>query len=235
MNVVITAGGTSEKIDEVRKITNRSSGKLAKIIAETLLSSNLTINKIYYICTKHTLKPTNSKLEFIEVESAQDVLKAVTNILTNNKIDVFVHSMAISDYTVDYVTNINYLTNYINGKATNLQTFDNSKKISSTEEDLIIKLKRTPKIISHIKQLSKKTYLIGFKLLSNVTEIELEEVAYTLLLKNNCNLVVANDITTINETQHIATIIDRQKNKINATTKEDIAIKLVTKLEKEFL
>ncbi len=33
MNVVITAGGTSEPIDMVRKITNSSSGKLGSIIA----------------------------------------------------------------------------------------------------------------------------------------------------------------------------------------------------------
>ena len=38
--VIITAGGTSEKIDNVRKITNSSSGKLGMIIAEHLLEEN---------------------------------------------------------------------------------------------------------------------------------------------------------------------------------------------------
>ncbi|EKD63984.1 MAG: hypothetical protein ACD_51C00111G0001, partial [uncultured bacterium] len=32
--VIVTAGGTSEKIDEVRSITNRSSGKMGVAIAE---------------------------------------------------------------------------------------------------------------------------------------------------------------------------------------------------------
>ena len=35
--VIITAGGTSEKIDNVRKITNSSSGKLGSVIASRLL------------------------------------------------------------------------------------------------------------------------------------------------------------------------------------------------------
>ena len=35
--VVITAGGTSEKIDNVRKITNSSTGKLGKVIANELI------------------------------------------------------------------------------------------------------------------------------------------------------------------------------------------------------
>ena len=37
MKVVITAGGVKEKIDEVRSITNSSSGKLGKKIAHTFL------------------------------------------------------------------------------------------------------------------------------------------------------------------------------------------------------
>ena len=39
-NVVITSGGTSEKIDNVRKITNSSSGKLGMTIANHLLQEN---------------------------------------------------------------------------------------------------------------------------------------------------------------------------------------------------
>ena len=35
--IIITAGGTSEKIDNVRKITNSSSGRLGMTIANYLL------------------------------------------------------------------------------------------------------------------------------------------------------------------------------------------------------
>ena len=38
MNTLITSGGTSEKIDRVRSITNHSTGQLGKIIAETFLN-----------------------------------------------------------------------------------------------------------------------------------------------------------------------------------------------------
>lgn len=37
MKILITAGGTSEPIDDVRKITNRSTGKLGLAIGERLL------------------------------------------------------------------------------------------------------------------------------------------------------------------------------------------------------
>ena len=38
---IITAGGTSEKIDNVRKITNSSSGKLGCIIANTIVKNTV--------------------------------------------------------------------------------------------------------------------------------------------------------------------------------------------------
>ena len=47
-NVIITAGGTSERIDNVRKITNSGSGKLGFMIANKLIQ-NGSISKIYYI------------------------------------------------------------------------------------------------------------------------------------------------------------------------------------------
>ncbi len=50
MNIVITAGCTSEKIDNVRKITNSSSGKLGMIIANEILNKyEDEIDIIYYI------------------------------------------------------------------------------------------------------------------------------------------------------------------------------------------
>ena len=53
INVVITSGGTSEPIDNVRKITNSSSGKLGCTIAEEILKLD-NLDKIYYICSTST-------------------------------------------------------------------------------------------------------------------------------------------------------------------------------------
>ena len=50
--IIITAGGTSEKIDNVRKITNSSTGKLGMTIANYLLKENNDL-LIYYICSKN--------------------------------------------------------------------------------------------------------------------------------------------------------------------------------------
>ena len=59
--IIITAGGTSERIDNVRKITNSSSGRLGMTIANYLLEENNDL-MIYYVCSKNSLRPTDTYL-----------------------------------------------------------------------------------------------------------------------------------------------------------------------------
>ena len=234
--VVITAGGTSEKIDNVRKITNSSTGKLGKVIANELIREVPDI-KIYYICSKSSLRPINKNIEIIEIDGTLDLKAKVENLLKNNKIDYFIHSMAVSDYMVDYVTTAQKLASEI--ESSNYSTLDtitkfnngfNENKISSHKNNLIIMLKRTPKIISIIKKISPKTFLVGFKLLDGVTKDKLINTAKKLRDKNKCDLVVANDLSNIRNGNHIAYIIDNQDIIITANDKVDIAKNLVLKL-----
>ena len=106
-------------------------------------------------------------------------------------------------------------------------------KLSSSENSLVIVLRPTPKIISLIKELSPKTFLVGFKLLDGVSKEELINVAKKLRNKNKCDLVVANDLSTIREGNHTAYIIDTKDNIEEANGKEDIAKKLVRRFNYE--
>lgn len=241
MNIVITAGGTSEKIDNVRKITNSSSGKLGCTIANKLIKLyEEKIDNIYYVCSKTSIKPNHNKIKNIEIMDTNDLEITVRNLLTSNSIDYFIHSMAVSDYTVDYVTTVESLSlNITDNKDKNIFDLicshnDNltDSKISSNEENLIIKLKKTPKIISIIKDISPSTYLVGFKLLDNVSEETLINTAIKLKDKNNCNLVVANDLENIRNGNHKAFVINKSNDYIIASGKEDIAEKLIEQMIK---
>ena len=95
---------------------------------------------------------------------------------------------------------------------------------------LVIVLKPTPKIISIINNLSPSTYLVGFKLLDGVSKEKLIEVAKRLRNKNNCDLVVANDLATIRNGEHIGYIIDKNNEVEEAHGKDDIAKKLVRRI-----
>lgn len=233
--IVITAGGTSEKIDNVRKITNSSSGKLGMTIANHLLKENDDLI-IYYVCSKNSLRPLDKRIKVIEIDDTISLKNKIENLLLNEKIDYFIHSMAVSDYMTDYVTTIERIKASIKNTSNLEEAFSNieiinGNKISSYEDNLVIVLKQTPKIISIIKDLSPQTYLVGFKLLDGVSKEELISVAKKLRDKNKCDLVVANDLATIRNGEHTAYIIDKNNEIEESHGKDDIAKKLVRRMK----
>ena len=227
---VITSGGISEKIDNVRKITNSSSGKLGMTIANHLLESKSDIT-IYYVCSKNALRPSNKRVKIIEVVGTLDLKDKVESLLRNEKIDYFIHTMAVADYMVDYVTTVDKMKkSFLNNS--DMEVIKDTK-ISSYENNLVLVLKPTPKIISLIKKESPLTYLVGFKLLDGVSKKELIEVATRLRDKNKCDLVFANDLKDIRNKEHKAYIIDKEDKVVEASDKEDIAKKLVRMMDNE--
>lgn len=226
--VVITAGGTSEYIDKVRKITNSGTGKLGSIIADEFGNRD-DITRIFYIHTPKAFLPKTEKAICIQVTDTNSVKDAVEKVLTENKVDAFIHTMAISDYYVDYVSTMEMLSEEMKNRNV-LDTFknptsklDNSSKLSSSEDNLVVVLKQTPKIIGLIKKLSPATKLIGFKLLENVTKEHLFEVAKRLMEKNDCDAVVANDLKDIKNGNHKAFFIFNDGKEIEMNGKEEIA------------
>ena len=232
--IIITSGGTSEKIDNVRKITNSSSGKLGMTIANHLLEERNDI-EIYYVCSKKSFRPTDERVNILEIDGTMDLKNTIEDLLLNEHIDYFIHAMAVSDYMTDYVTTIDRIKDSLRRNKDIDDAFDNierlnGNKISSYENNLVIVLKPTPKIISIIKDLSPSTYLVGFKLLDGVSKDELIEVAKRLRDKNNCNLVVANDLSSIRNGEHIGYIVDKDDSIEEAYGKDDIAKHLVKKM-----
>ena len=232
--IVITSGGMSEKIDNVRKITNVSTGKLGMTIANYLLQGSNDI-KIYYVCSRNALRPTDDRIKIIEIDDTIHLKNTIENLLTSEHIDYFIHAMAVSDYMTDYITTIEKIKKSIRENNDIDEAFKKveaigGRKISSYEDNLVIVLKPTPKIISVIKTLSPSTCLVGFKLLDGVSKEELIEVAKNLKSKNKCDLVVANDLASIRNGEHIGYIIDRTNEIEEAHGKDDIAKKLVRKM-----
>ena len=199
MQVLITAGGTIEYIDPVRYIANGSTGALGAKIAEKFLEANANIT---YIHGKNALLPKNSAhICFIPIESFEDAKNAIIDQLKSKDFDVIIHSMAVSDYSVE----------------------KSEKKISSEGGELILKLIKNQKIISFMKEIQPNAILFGFKLLSDVSDTELIKAARILLFKNSCDYVLANDLKYIKDGEHRAFLIDKEKVVKSLSSKEEIA------------
>ena len=73
MNILITSGGTSEKIDRVRSITNHSTGRLGKIIAETFLDKG---DQVTLVTTPKAVCPAaHPNLTIILIENVAELLE----------------------------------------------------------------------------------------------------------------------------------------------------------------
>lgn len=217
MNILITSGGTSEKIDRVRSITNHSTGQLGKIIAETFLDKG---DQVTLVTTPKAVRPAaHPNLTIVLIENVSELLETLEPLVHTH--DVLIHAMAVSDYTPVYMTGLEAVA-----ASTDMTEFLNKtnseSKISSQDDVQVLFLKKTPKIISLVKKWNPDIRLIGFKLLVDVSKEELLKTARASLIKNQAEIIVANDLTEISNQEHKAYLVGKD-NVTQAQSKEEIA------------
>src|SRR5579862_2834998 len=90
--VLITAGPTREKIDPVRYLTNRSSGRMGYALAEAALRRGA---RVLLVTGPTSLKPP-SAAEVTRVESAEEMRQAVLKLLP--EATIVIKTAAVADY-----------------------------------------------------------------------------------------------------------------------------------------
>ena len=90
--VLITAGPTREKIDPVRYLTNRSSGRMGYALAEAALRRGA---RVLLVSGPTSINPPGGA-ELTRVETAEEMWKAVMNLLPESTI--VIKTAAVSDY-----------------------------------------------------------------------------------------------------------------------------------------
>ncbi len=174
-HIVVTMGGTVEKIDPVRYISNFSSGKQGVEIVKALLPCCKKLDIICGPTAINLLEETlarNPKRAFAKVhaiESAKEMRDKVMELLP---CDVLVSSAAVSDYAVK---------NPASSKI---------KKISG-ENETKLELVQNPDILAEIGASSMRPKIvIGFAAESD----DLLKHAKDKLKRKNLDLIIANDI-----------------------------------------
>lgn len=252
MKIIVTTGGTSEPIDQVRAISNHATGRLGSMIADEFLSQMNGDDRLYYLCGEHSVLPSESSqnLVILKIGSANELLKQVKVLLKENKIDAFIHSMAVSDFTVKQIAPLPAIADTLFQqknllaktsspkdfqkliqKAIEENKLNNSSKLSSATENPVLLLEKTPKIVGQIKKISNNTKLVGFKLLCNVSKDELIDTAFQLLVKNDCECVFANDLKSIDEKHHNGYLVFKNGSTVFLQGKKQIAKEIVKQIK----
>ena len=168
--VLVTAGPTIERIDPVRVITNRSSGKMGVALAEEVASRGAETTLI--LGPGSVAPPAGVKT--IRVESTEDMLNATVKELKEGKHDLVFAAGAPSDYKP---------------KSTSLRKIKTRK-----EKSITLELQVTPKIITEARKANPKAFIVAFKTEHNVSNDELVSEAFEILSENTADLVAANDV-----------------------------------------
>lgn len=164
LKVVISAGPTRERIDPVRFISNRSSGKMGYAVAAAARDAGARV----VLVSGPVALPAPAGVERICVESAEQMYDAVHAVLPGA--DIYIGTAAVADYRPAAVA---------------------PQKIKKTAENLRIELVRAPDILSSIAALRDgRPFVVGF---AAETE-KLEEHARQKLLGKRLDMIVANQV-----------------------------------------
>ena len=186
--VLITAGGTREAIDDVRFITNVSTGITGEKLATTL--SELGLDVTLDLAESSTVKPSDA-YSVKRFDSFSSLSKLLETQLVENHFDMVIHAAAVSDFTVDKAV----------GKM-------------SSNEDMTLNLKRNPKIVNSLKKWSKNKdlKLIAFKLTSQASEDQIKSKVLKVLEEAHADAVIQNDIqATVDRKTHQFQIFSRNQ------------------------
>lgn len=195
--IVITSGGTREAIDPVRFISNASSGKMGRALADCAHELGA---RVVLISTQELQKP-------YKVVIAQDtisMLNATRKEFIENNADYLIMAAAVSDYRVK---------NYSNTKISKEQAGEN----------LTIELVKNPDILKTMcEEKSQSQKAIGFCLSSE----NAVENAKKKIKDKGCDIIIANEVkTALGTNESEVWIIDDSLNvkKIEKTSKINIA------------
>ena len=164
--VMVSAGGTRERIDPVRYISNDSSGKMGYAMAQAAdwLGATVTL-----VSTTHSLLPPEG-VQVQQVASAQELAQAMT--AHYDQMDYVVMAAAVSDYRVKHPHN------------------QKIKKVAG-QTDWQLDLVQNPDILAQLGQTKRQQVLIGFAAETQ----NLLEHARAKLSKKGADWLIANDVS----------------------------------------
>ena len=166
VSALVTSGATYEAIDPVRFIGNRSSGKQGHAIASELARAGAKVTLVSGVSNE----PIPSGVNFIQVETADEMLAACQNALP---VDIGVFCAAVADWKVKH-------------------QFANKLKKRANELAPHIELITNPDILKTIATSKKRPkFVVGF-----AAETENLKKNATEKLKNkNCDMIIANNVS----------------------------------------
>lgn len=207
--LLVSAGGTTEKLDPVRFLTNRSSGKMGLAIANV---AALAGAQVTLVRTEHAKNlPVLPGIEVVTVESAQELYDRMHAHVADK--DIVIMSAAVSDY-----------------RSASPADQKMKKGQLSNQDGLTIQLTENPDILASLPK--EGHYTVGFAAeTQNVIEYGRNK-----LVKKEVNMIVANDVSDqtigFNADDNQVTLITKDSERtLEKQSKIGVAVELLAHIQ----
>jgi phosphopantothenoylcysteine synthetase/decarboxylase len=207
--LLVTAGPTWVRIDPVRHLGNVSSGATGLEIARALARAG---GKVTLLLGPARVTPTaedEARLAIRPFVTFDELHELVRRHVASHAYDAMVHTAAVSDYR---------------------PVAEEKIKISSDCEELVLRLRRTPKIVDEVKSLDPQVILVKFKLEVDRTREELLSIAQESRARSEADLMVANDLSGMAPGRHLAYLLDADGVIAHVETTAALAARLAEEL-----
>ncbi len=209
MRLIVTAGPTCEDLDEVRYLTNRSSGKMGYALAAAAVAAG---HEVVLVSGPVALAPPEGTTEFVSVRETAELLGALQE--RSASADALVMAAAVCDWRRP-----------------------ERELAVKTEQDrgpFILKLVRTPDILRKLLPEKGKKVFAGFALESGGLAEEGRERARRKLREKGLDFIVLNGPETMDSETIDAEIIPAMGKitKIEGLPKAEAAGVIIAEVER---
>ena len=202
MNCIITAGPTFEPLDDVRRLTNFSTGRLGTELANFLSARG---HRVTLLVGEGATYAGERHAQTVKTFSSTSDLRAKLKAFADKKVDAIYHAAAVSDFAFGQI-----FTEKSTGEYSAIKT---TKKISTRSGNLLVELVPTPKIIAELRGWFPITNITGWKFEAEGQRADTLRAARKQLADCGTNYCVANgpaygqgfSLVTAREQKHFTT------------------------------
>jgi phosphopantothenoylcysteine decarboxylase/phosphopantothenate--cysteine ligase len=181
MNCIVTAGPTFEPLDDVRRLTNFSTGRLGTELANFLAARG---HKVVLLVGEQATYAGERKAQRVEMFSTTADLQAKLKSFSGKKVDAVFHAAAVSDFSFGRI--------FAPDASSKLVEIKGPKKLSTRQGRLLAELVTTPKIISELRGWFPKTKIVGWKFEADGARADAIAAARKQLADCSTDLCVVN-------------------------------------------
>lgn len=180
MRCVVTAGPTYERLDDVRRLTNFSTGRLGIELAAFLQAKG---HEAILLVGEQATWPGERRASKVQVfTTTQDLLDRFSS-LAGSGVGAIFHAAAVSDFTFGKV-----LERTISGELREIT----EGKVSTRQGTLLAELVPTPKVISRLRGLYPTARIVGWKFEVDGDQTSVLAKARQQIIENRTDACVAN-------------------------------------------